>query len=181
MPGSTNDARVLQRSSLYHLAMSENIFDARHAVEGFSPYLVGNSGYPLLPWLMVPHKNVRNLSLLETLFNWKLRKGRCVVKNAFGILKQTFRELLVKSELDVVFLPDVITCCAILHNILLGQSHNKVEQFMQVLWREGLEGDVTDDEAEPIENEGRGFEHGPAMAGNEVRHRLAVYIAAQRL
>jgi hypothetical protein len=79
---------------------------------------------------MVPYKNVQNLSLLETLFNRKLRKGLCVVENAFGILKQTFKELLVKSELDVVFLPDVITCCTILHNILLGQSHNKVEQFM---------------------------------------------------
>ena len=49
MPGSTNDARVLRRSSLYHLAMFENLFDARHAVEGFSPYLLGDNGYPLLP------------------------------------------------------------------------------------------------------------------------------------
>ena len=181
MPGSTNDARVLRCSSLYHLAMSKNLFDARHAMEGFSPYLLGDSGYPLLPWLMVPHKNERNLSLLETLFNKKLRKGRCVVENAFGILKQTFRELLVKSKLDVVFLPDVITCCAIFYNILLGQSHNQVEQFMQVLWHEGLEGDVTDDEVEPVENEGREFEHGPVMAGNDLRRRLVVYIAAQQL
>jgi hypothetical protein len=181
MPGSTSDARVLRRSSLYHLAMSENLFDACHAVEGFSPSLLGDSGYLLLPWLMVPHKNVRNLSLLETLFNRKLRKGRCVVENAFGILKQTFRELLVKSELDVVFLPDVITCCAILHNILLGQSHNEVEQLMQELRREGLEGDITDDDGEPAENEGREFEHGPAMAANQVRSRLAVYVAARRL
>ena len=130
---------------------------------------------------MVPHKNVRNLSLLETLFNKKLRKRRCVVENAFGILKQTFRELLVKFELDVVFLSDVITCCSILHNISMGQSHNQVEQFMQVLWYEGLEGDVSDDEVEHVENEGREFEHGPAMAGNEVRCRLAVYIATRRL
>jgi hypothetical protein len=64
MPGSTNDARVLQRSSLYHLAMSKNLFDAHHGVDGFSPYLLGDSGYPLLPWLMVPHRNARNLSVL---------------------------------------------------------------------------------------------------------------------
>jgi hypothetical protein len=103
MPGSTNDARVLRRSSLYHLATSQNLFDARDTVEGFSPYLLGDSSYPLLPWLMVPHKNVRNLSVLDTLFNRKLKKGHCVVENAFGILKQTFRELLLKSKLDVVF------------------------------------------------------------------------------
>jgi hypothetical protein len=122
--------------------------------------------------LIIPHKNVQNLSVLETLFNRKLRKGCCVVENVFGILKQTFRELLVKSKLEVIFLPDVITCCAILHNILMGQSHNKVEQLMQVLWHEGLEGNVTNDDAEPLENEGRDFEHGSAMAGTarEVHH-----------
>jgi hypothetical protein len=49
MPGSTNDARVLQQSSLYHLAMSEKLFDACHDVEGFNPYLLGDSSYPLLP------------------------------------------------------------------------------------------------------------------------------------
>jgi hypothetical protein len=48
MPGSTNDARILQRSSLYHLALQNNLFDARFAVDGFSPYLLGDSGYHLL-------------------------------------------------------------------------------------------------------------------------------------
>jgi hypothetical protein len=89
--------------------MFQIVFDSRHAIDGLIPYLLGNRGYPLLPWLMVPHKNVRNLFALETLFNMKLQRGHCVVENAFGILKQTFRELLVKFELDFVFLPDVIT------------------------------------------------------------------------
>jgi hypothetical protein len=98
MPGSTNDSRILRRSFLYHLGISGNLFDARYAIDGFNPYLLGDSGYPLLPWLMVPHKNSRNLTLLETLFNKRLRRDRCLVENAFGILKQTFRELLVKSD-----------------------------------------------------------------------------------
>jgi hypothetical protein len=180
MPGSTNDARVLRRSSLYHLAMSQNLFDSRHGVDGFSPYLLGDSGYPLLPWLMVPHRNMRNLSVLETLFNRKLRRGRSMVKNAFGILKQTFRELLVKSELDVVFLPDVITCYAILHNVLLGQSHEEVERLLQVLRREGLEGDVTDDNGEPAQNEAGDGEHGPTVATNQLCSQLAVYVTGCR-
>lgn len=99
MPGSTNDSRVLRRSSLYTLAMQGNLFDAQYVVEGHSPYLIGDLGYPLQPWLMVPHKVVGNLSVSESLFNKKLRKGRCVVENAFGILKQSFRELLQKSDL----------------------------------------------------------------------------------
>jgi hypothetical protein len=44
MPGSTNDARILRRSSLYHLALRNNFFDARFAADGFSPYLLGDSG-----------------------------------------------------------------------------------------------------------------------------------------
>jgi hypothetical protein len=62
-----------------------------------------------------------------------VEKAFGILKKAFGILKQTFRELLLKSELDVVFLPDVIMCCAILHNVLLGQSPNEVEQLLHVL------------------------------------------------
>jgi hypothetical protein len=147
---------------------------------GFSPYLLGDSGYPLIPWLMIPHKNVRNLSVLETLFNKKLRRGRCVVENAFGILKQTFRELLVKSELDIVFLPDVIMCCAILHNVLLEQSHDEVEQLLEVLRCEDLEGDITDDDGEPAENEPREAEQGLAVATTELRSRLALYVAGRR-
>jgi hypothetical protein len=126
MPRSTNDARVLRRSSLYHKAMHNNLFDTCFAVDGFSPFLLDDSGYPLLPWLMVPHRGHGLLPVVDTLFNKKLRRGRIVVENAFGILKQTFRELLVKSELQAAFLPNVITCCAILHNVFLGQSHEDV-------------------------------------------------------
>ena len=49
MPGSTNDSRVLRRSSLFDLAMHNNLFDDQHDVQGFSPYLIGDLGYPLLP------------------------------------------------------------------------------------------------------------------------------------
>lgn len=133
MLGSTNDARVLQCSSLFRMGMAENIFDAYYTMDGFIPYLLGDSGYLLLPWLMVLHINTQNFTVLENVFYRKLRKGRCVVENAFGILKQTFKELLVKFELDVVFLPDVDTYCAILYNVLLEQSHVEIEHFMEVL------------------------------------------------
>lgn len=89
-------------------------------MEGFLSYFLGDSRYRVLPWLMTLHKNVWNLSVTESLFNWRLRHGRCIVKNAFGILKQTFRELFLKSELTVTFLYDGIVYCAILHTILLA-------------------------------------------------------------
>jgi hypothetical protein len=88
MPGSTNNVRVLRRSSPYGLAMHGNLFDVRSNMDGFPPYLIGDSGYPLLPWLMTPHKNHCNPNVIESLFSRKLCRGRIVVENAFGILKQ---------------------------------------------------------------------------------------------
>jgi hypothetical protein len=121
------------------------LFDTRFALPGFVPYLVGDSGFLLLPWLMTPHKGRGNFGILKNLFNRKLRRGCCVVENAFGLLKQTFRELLGKSSLRVTFLPDVILYCAILHNVLLEQSNADVEQLLEVLRLEGFQGEVLDE------------------------------------
>lgn len=82
MPGSTNDSRMLRRSSLYQLAMTETLMDPGLSMDGFTPYLVGDLGYPLLPWLMVPHRTQGQFSVAETLFNRRLRRGRSVVENA---------------------------------------------------------------------------------------------------
>jgi hypothetical protein len=49
MPGSTNDARVLCQSTLYQLAMHENLFDVCYSMDGFLPFLLGESGYSFLP------------------------------------------------------------------------------------------------------------------------------------
>jgi hypothetical protein len=78
MPGSTHDVRVLRRSSLYHLAQNENLFDPRVGIDGFPPFLLGDSGYPLLPWLMVPHRLHRRLTVLESVFNRHLQGCLCV-------------------------------------------------------------------------------------------------------
>jgi hypothetical protein len=89
MPGSTNDARVLRQSTLYYLAMHENLFDVRFSMDGFLPFLLGDSGYPLLPWLMTPHRGHNQPTILESLYNKKLRRGRGVVEKCIGILKHT--------------------------------------------------------------------------------------------
>lgn len=104
MLGSTNDSRMLRRSTLHYMSNWGELLPSATSVNGYFPYLIGDLGYPLLSWLMVLHQG-RELSILEVLFNKKLRSARCVVENAFGILKHTFRELLLKSDLHLGFCP----------------------------------------------------------------------------
>jgi hypothetical protein len=98
MPGSTHDSCMLRRSSLFQQAESSALFDEGSNVAGFSPYLLGDSGYPLKHWLMMPYRDgparAGHRSVLERLFNKRLSRRRSAVENAFGILKQSFRKLL---------------------------------------------------------------------------------------
>jgi hypothetical protein len=115
------------------MAENKNLFDPYIRIDGFSPYLLGDSGYLLMPWLMVPHLFHCRMSVLESIYNKHLRAGRYVVENAFGILKQTWRELLIKSDQGMTFMPDLIATCCILHNILLGQRPDDVARLLRVL------------------------------------------------
>ena len=94
----------------------------------------------MLPWLLTPHQELPNSARLYTdrLYNEKPKKGRLVVEHAFGILKQCFFELGLKSELEVTFLLDVIIVCCLMHNLLMAQSTEKVEQLLEVLQTEDL-------------------------------------------
>ena len=90
----------------------------------------------MLSWLMIPHRQLQHLPLVDAVFNRKLSKGRSVVENAFAQLKHSFRELQVKSSLSVAFLPDVVTCCCLLHNLMLQRSWDEVNSALQELCRQ---------------------------------------------
>jgi hypothetical protein len=97
MPGSVNDTRILRNSGLFESAMRGEILQMHHGfIDDITPYLLADKGYPLMNWLMIPHKNENNdpLTPLQKLYNKHHRRGRSVVENAFEILKGTFRELL---------------------------------------------------------------------------------------
>jgi hypothetical protein len=138
MPGSTNDSRTLCRNGLYANVQHRRILNDRHRVqhEGFSPYLLRDKGYPLLSWLMVPHKEDRPLNVLERLYNKRLCRGRCIVENAFGLLKMNWRVLLTKPDRSVKIIPDVVCACAILNNLILSDRNVDVEAMIEIMERE---------------------------------------------
>jgi hypothetical protein len=98
---------------------------------------------------MTPHREGR-LTVLEQLYNRKHKCGRSVVKHMFGILKQSFRELMKKSELNVTNLQDVVMACCYLHNVLLEQDPYEVEWLMELLQIEGLVNDEAANEEDVV-------------------------------
>jgi len=81
---------------------------------------------------MTSHRK-RDHNLLETLCNKRHKQAQFVVENAFGILKKTFHKLQGKIEMHISFVFDFITCCWLLHNLLISCHEIDVEQILTVL------------------------------------------------
>jgi len=97
--------------------------------------LITNKGYFLLPWLMIPHKqfgNIQNI-IFEALYNKHLSWDISDVEMFFGILKKSFWKLLLKTNLHVLFLLDVIICRCIMYNMILDGKDFDIEALI-VQW-----------------------------------------------
>jgi hypothetical protein len=72
-----------------------------------------------------------NLTLYATReYNKPLSHARIVVENNFYILKKIFKELLIKSNSNVLFLLDVVVCCCMLHNTILSGKDSNIDELM---------------------------------------------------
>ena len=119
-PGSVHDARVFAHSSLYKLGTTNRLFpDTKQVIEGTEVpvYIVGDSAYPLLTWLMKPFPHNSNLSREQRRYNYHISRARIVVENCFGRLKARWRRLLKRMDVNVDHIPNIITACYVLHNI----------------------------------------------------------------
>lgn len=94
-PGSTHDSTVLRSSDLFSNC-NEKI------PQGF--YLLGDSGFPLLRWLITIFKDHGNLSHQQKVFNKTHSKCLEVIKPAFGLLKSRFRRLFRFEVIDITIL-----------------------------------------------------------------------------
>eukprot|EP01018_Ginkgo_biloba_P036428 Gb_18442 [translate_table: standard] len=93
-PGSLNDTHLLRNSSFYRLCEGGERLNGNLVSIGtidMREYIVGDGGYPLLPWLIIPFSGV--VTNAQKLFNFKLSSMRIVVERAFGKLKNTWRLL----------------------------------------------------------------------------------------
>ncbi|GFP82354.1 putative nuclease harbi1 [Phtheirospermum japonicum] len=109
-PGKMNDASVLQSSSFFKLCQKEERLTGPE-------YVIGDSGFPLLPWLLTPYQG-KGLSETEVEFNKRLVATHVVAQRALARLKEDWR--MIGGEMwrpDKHKLPRFILVCCILHNI----------------------------------------------------------------
>jgi len=117
-PGSLHDARVFRRSFLYETANTnkEILFPSR-------TFLLGDSAYPCLPWLVPPFRDNGHLTPQQTEFNFMHSSTRIVVEKAFGQLKGRFRRVKFFTEYrDISFITNTVVAACILHNYCIARN-----------------------------------------------------------
>jgi len=115
--GSLHDARILRRSLLYDTAQNnmENIFPNETCI-------IGDSAYPLLPWLVPPFRDNGHLTAQQSEFNFLHSSTLIAIERAFGYLKGRFRRLKFLELLDIQFIPKLITAACIIYNTAIKEN-----------------------------------------------------------
>ena len=111
-PGSVHDARVFRNSSLYkHLQTLPASF-----------HLLGDSAYPLEPFVMTPYKDNGHLTADEKKYNAVHSSSRSCVERCIGLLKGKFRRLKSFDAKDDLLMCKLIVSTAVVHNVILSRE-----------------------------------------------------------
>ncbi|XP_046399986.1 putative nuclease HARBI1 [Ischnura elegans] len=120
--GSAHDARIFHNSRL-KLKFETN------EVKGI---LLGDSGYPLLPYLFTPV--LRPVSASERRYNISHIRTRCTVERTFWVWKRRFPCISMKLRVKLFTAQKVILACAVLRNVAM-QNHDPMPDRMPAMPR----------------------------------------------
>ncbi|XP_037503454.1 putative nuclease HARBI1 [Rhipicephalus sanguineus] len=124
-PGSDHDSFVWQTTWLRRRFLAGRIAEP-------GEYLLGDSGYPLEPWLLIPVSGDPSVHSAEGRFNAEHITMRSIVERCIGMLKARFRCLQRYRTLhhEPERAADIIAACASLHNLCLGEGATEpVDEF----------------------------------------------------
>ncbi|KAI3450435.1 hypothetical protein Pfo_007100 [Paulownia fortunei] len=132
-PGKMNDSSVLQSSNFFKLCqkgekLNGNKIYLSEETE-LTEYIIGDSGFPLLPWLVTPYQG-KELSETEVEFNKRLLATHVVAQRALARLKEVWK--MIQGEMwrpDKHKLPRFILACCILHNIVIDMEDEVLDEL----------------------------------------------------
>lgn len=121
-PGRLHDGRVFRLSPLYDVLMgvAPPVNESQH--------MLGDSAYPLLPFLLKPYRDNGHLTNIQSTFNSKMSSIRSIIEQTFGLLKSKFRRLKYLHMARTDMIPSVITAACVLHNLIIASDGCDVEQ-----------------------------------------------------
>ncbi|XP_064646164.1 putative nuclease HARBI1 [Lineus longissimus] len=109
-PGSTHDSIILRESGLA---------EVMEVWQG-NEVLLGDSGYPVRPWLMTPFLNPNTPQ--QRRYNRSHKRTRCLVERGIGQWKRRFHCLHGQLRYTPLKACGIISACAMLHNIALDRG-----------------------------------------------------------
>lgn len=121
-PGSTHDAFIWRDSAV------KEVMQNNYARGERNTWLIGDSGYPIEPWLMTPIQGAQPNTPQER-YNRAFTKARNCIEMCNGVLKNRFRCLMGERKLR--YNPEkvgtIVNACCVLHNICIKGN---VELFL---------------------------------------------------
>lgn len=139
-PGSSDPASHFRDSSLCERLSSKILRDSVITVHGHHvrPYIVGDSSYPLLPFLLTPFgcgpSNTSSTTQAQEAFNAATSKGRAAsVEAAIALLKGRWK-ILRNLNVGLDHAAQTVVACVVLHNMC--QIAGEPEDDGKYLWRD---------------------------------------------
>lgn len=122
-PGKMEERLVFQSSNFCKLCNEGERLNGKslELSEGseIREYIVGHSGYPLLPYLLTPYEE-KDLPELRADFNRRHSSTQMVAKRALARLKDMWKIIQgVMWRPDKQKLPRIVLVCCLLHNIVI--------------------------------------------------------------
>lgn len=130
-PGSCHESYVYRNSAINMVL--EQLYESGEIQER---WLLGDSAFPLLPWLLTPFNKTENKK--QSKFNKEHRRMRNKASRCIGLLKTRFRCLCSDNPLKngPVEAINIINSCVVLHNFLLKHEFEFQEPIIPRVERE---------------------------------------------
>ncbi|KAL6654417.1 hypothetical protein ACP70R_007882 [Stipagrostis hirtigluma subsp. patula] len=130
-PGSMKESSILHSSGLFKLCEKGDRLNGSKLKlpdgSEIGEYMIGDAGYPLLPWLLTPYQE-NDLTESKAEFNRRHSAARTVAPRTLAKFKDTWKYL--QGEMwrpDKHRLPRIIHVCCLLHNIIIDFQESAVD------------------------------------------------------